>query len=314
MSHFSVLAVLPDFDGNAQALTTDTPALAELMAPYSETDEDYFEFIDKTDDWRQEWQDNQEDVIDADHYLYQKYDGQIGDTWAEHHNLETFDECVDFLHEDHIQKGDRVGYMANPNAKYDYYRIGGRWRGHLPVVDGVLGDKTHEWQDKPWRDEVPEEPAGFGDADIAYLNDLDRGRLPEIARENLDAYWETLEAKLERKPYDAIRDPIYRLIKELGYPIGEEDDAYFRRLRQSDDTTLPNWGPEGPPTKEQLREEYMFAFQWRTHSVVHPDHGWEQKAERGMWGSKNNDYLYSWPDRFDRYNPDDLLVILDCPI
>lgn len=319
MSHFSVLAVLPHFDGNPRQLHTESPPLAELMAPYAEQDEDYFEFVDKTDDWRQDWQEKQKEVIDEDHYLYEKYDATPGDTWTEHHDLETFDQFVGYWNEGHVKKDGKVGYMANPNAKYDYYRIGGGWRGHLPVKgEEVLTEKSYEFQDRPFRDEPPEDPAGPGDADIAYLADLDRGRLPELALEGLDEYWSLLEPKLNGDEPDGFVDPIYRLLMELDYPIGEEPDAYFTRRRNSDGVTLPKWGPEGPPTKQTLREEYLFGFQWRTHSVIHPEHGWEQKGQMGWFGcdreQRTEGYLHSWPDRLDRYNPDDLLVILDCHI
>lgn len=56
------------------------------------------------------------------------------------------------------------GYWQNPNAKWDWYQIGGRWRGMLRATKGELGEPS-------WRNEKVELPAGR--FDFAKIGDID---------------------------------------------------------------------------------------------------------------------------------------------
>lgn len=84
MSHFATLVILPKD-------TIDDPLfirqeLAELLAPYNECDDDYYEFVEDAES---------------------DFDEEVG----------------------------KNGYWRNPNAKWDWYEIGGRFSGPLHLVD-----------------------------------------------------------------------------------------------------------------------------------------------------------------------------------
>ncbi len=108
MSHYAVLVAIPgakikkDFTGIEGLLD-------EILAPYDEGTEDpsYLEFEDRTDK-----------VME----------------WAAAHKDRTIEEIAD--DEGYTEHDGKYGYFVNPNAKWDWYSIGGRWSGMLHVAGG----------------------------------------------------------------------------------------------------------------------------------------------------------------------------------
>ncbi len=94
MSHFRVAVFSND---------PRSSAFEELLAPYSETDENYFEF-----------EPIEEESLDWNRKFYD-----------EHKPYPTFEEYM--THEGYINDPDsgELGYMHNPNAKWDYYTLNG---------------------------------------------------------------------------------------------------------------------------------------------------------------------------------------------
>ena len=81
----------------------------ELLAPYSETDEEYFEFMPLDDDGYQ--------------FARAAYDRMPDDVKPE--SFERFLTDEGYVND---PVSGEVGYMANPNAKWDYYTLdGGDW-------------------------------------------------------------------------------------------------------------------------------------------------------------------------------------------
>lgn len=108
MSHFTV-GVLIDKNGKE---------LEELLAPYQENNmgdcpKEYLEFNDCTDEVLNSWEEHKKDYEDIDTFAYEYY-GYKKD----------------------VETG-KYGYWENPNAKWDWYVIGGRWRNSLLKKDGT---------------------------------------------------------------------------------------------------------------------------------------------------------------------------------
>lgn len=101
MSHFRVAV----FSNNPS-----TEAFEELLAPYSETDEEFFEF---------------EPISEASLEWNRNY-------YEEHNPYPTFEEFM--THEGYINdpESGELGYRGNPNAKWDWYTLGGgSWQFEL---------------------------------------------------------------------------------------------------------------------------------------------------------------------------------------
>lgn len=93
-------------------------SLEDLLAPYQENNGNgnnkFVEFLDRTEEVLEEYENrkdeyknhNIEDFVD-DWFGYEKYNG-------------------------------KYGYWENPNAKWDWYQIGGRWNDSIKLKDGKV--------------------------------------------------------------------------------------------------------------------------------------------------------------------------------
>ena len=112
MSHFSV------------AVFSHRPEdVEELLAPYNEQteDEEYLEF--------EEASESMEDI--RARYAQEKQDGE---------SFETF--LSRWYGYDYNEELDACGYLCNPNAKWDWWEIGGRWHNELRLKQGEKCDQA----------------------------------------------------------------------------------------------------------------------------------------------------------------------------
>lgn len=72
------------------------------------------------------------------------------------------------------------GYWQNPNAKWDWYVVGGRWHGMIRAAKGELGEPS-------WCNENSEVPAGR--FDVVRIKDIDHS-VDQEAYDRRIAQWE----------------------------------------------------------------------------------------------------------------------------
>lgn len=96
---------------------------------------------------------------------------------------ETFSTFEDFMrewcNEEKDSKTGKYGYWENPNDKWDWYQLGGRYRGDLKASCGELGDPSWCNEDEA----VPE-----GRFDKARIADIDFSRDDEQYQRSIE-YW-----------------------------------------------------------------------------------------------------------------------------
>lgn len=176
MSHFSVLVI----GGNPE----------EQLAPYQENNmgdcpEQYLEFFDVTDEYLKEYQENPE---------HQK----------EYPNFEAFMHSYS-----RYEKNDdgRYGYRENPNKKWDWYQLGGRFGNSLILKDGRFANqakaKDISWQMMEERRRI--EAERDWQAFTIWLNSENRGNCHthfkwgvQSDKEKKDEY-ESKESFMERR-------------------------------------------------------------------------------------------------------------------
>lgn len=116
MSHFTVLII-----GNEDRIE-------EVLAPYNEQDEDYFEFKEEYPDVKTAVDGVMEKVNKYDHAkdmgLVEKYEEFISKGEPEQ---------VLFDWDNYKIEDGKVGNKNNPNAKWDWWVIGGRWPDELII-------------------------------------------------------------------------------------------------------------------------------------------------------------------------------------
>lgn len=148
------------------------------LMPYEESPDnnDYIEFEDKEEDYRKEYENGSYDAIkfikaDGEIEYYFKFDDELND--LPKHRMEevkrkfkeeypTFEEYMKGYHDDsvihEIDGVTRYGYYHNPNAKWDWYSIGGRWNGKLNLKNGdkanIAPKKDINFTDLPTSDKI----------------------------------------------------------------------------------------------------------------------------------------------------------------
>lgn len=141
MSHFGVMVI-----------TDGTKTVDELLAPYQENcngdvPQEYLEFIDEEDGYHERWENESATMIRMDHRLYLPWDdvfrkpGEIGYSSNSHVVPEgapridvpfkvLYPDFEDYMSDwcgmERDEKTGRYGFWQNPNARWDWYKIGGR--------------------------------------------------------------------------------------------------------------------------------------------------------------------------------------------
>lgn len=337
MSHFTVLVKvskerLDNHGGNIES------AVQEMLEPYWEYGGDtnyprkYLAFHDRTDEVMKD----AENIIEADSHMGKEHPESVGKTLLEHYgNLDLFaKEYHGYKKEDN-----KYGYWQNPNAKWDWYSIGGRWSGLLPVKAGAgrMGEKS--WTNR-------EQPDREGYADIVQVKDLDFDKMQEETVKEAEEFWQRYQHWLEikDKPHKELEgddrfldfnmhETLYRMgIRKCVKPREPVLDENGKQVMEPD--PFPLKGEEGrlrpkftepvfedePFTKEELLTKYRWHFEFGTYGVL-DDKGWKAKGEMGWWGCSSDDVedRQQWGQSFFQNfianeDPETTLVVVDCHI
>jgi len=208
MSHFTVLVIGNDPE--------------KQLAPYQENNmgdcpEDFLEFHDKEESHRKQYENDTVDkVIMPDGRLLDKWDNEFrvkgtigigGDTHKVPSNLEirkvpftelyaTFEEFMsDYCgYKERDEKIGKYGYWENPNCKWDWYQLGGRWCGFFKLKSPNMEKKVGE-------------PGVFDnepkyDSDQAYKRQIDiEGMMEAAGNEAADRYDRFEDYQLSREEF-----------------------------------------------------------------------------------------------------------------
>jgi hypothetical protein len=149
MSHYTVLVIGDDVDA----------ALEPFQQYESDEPDEYLEFVDREDELRREYETDGEDkqvvlstgevrgFFDARFFspeqkrLVYPDDAKIVVIKPYRNSFATLE---DFVHEmegsaARDKTTGRFGKWANPNGKWDWYQLGGRWRGFFQLKSGAAG-------------------------------------------------------------------------------------------------------------------------------------------------------------------------------
>jgi hypothetical protein len=207
MSHFVVLVVGEDID--------------EQLAPYQENNmgdcpEQYLEFVDQTEEFQNEYDtgtirvlvDSIGDMHKPQQERFQNPEYHpLSDKPEEKHpyiipegfkeadvpfkiRYETFEKFVEeYQAVEKDEKTGRYGYWENPNKKWDWYQIGGRYLGRLVLKNG---DSTSQ----------------------ARLKDLDWDGMLKARKESRARTWDEYKTRIESGMDPEIATEIYHIQPE----------------------------------------------------------------------------------------------------
>lgn len=292
MSHFTVLVPAKDED-----------ELAAKLLPFHEYEctgiEEYTEFIPADmDELRADFE-NFGDGRDLD---------QFAREWSGYH-----------ISEDLI-----YGRITNPNAKWDWWLVGGRWSGLLQLKDFATS-LVHDQHGRG-------KPGVFGRlnndverADYSLAGNVDWGAMKQERLDNAMDRWTKVQSALTKAaatetPPDILERAEQRHIETKGRWSVEEvahDIFVAQILHDEHDMFLLR----GFDEYEVPEDEYRAKFQTEalTYAFIDLEGNWNQRGEMGWWGF--DDPSQATPDydaafwQFAESLPDGQRVyIVDCHI
>lgn len=266
MSHFSV-AVFTEPNG---------ATVEDLLAPYNEnlTMESYIRHT-KADIIKQ-GKDIQADVNSGKRRLTD-YVKPIINAASDDKIFKATCEFYDY----DVDDDGNVWSTYNPNSKWDWYSIGGRFSGMLKAKSGTHGEGSA----------FNPNPRVDGEFDSARVGDIDFSMDMEAYNKAL-RYWEVV---VENQPLreDENKDDFFNFYRDGYYEDFYKNKETYAKICASD----------------------------ITYAVITPDGVWHQKGEMGWFGasSETADESLNWDlhykERFiDTADPDWTLTIVDCHI
>ena len=174
----------------------------------------------------------------------------------------------------------KYGYWENPNAKWDWWVIGGRWRGQVRAIAGWRSPDLDAWTYIPTTAEYPSDRF-----DSATICDLNWCQANDLARK-------------AEKEYDAM---------VLGKRVAGDDSPFWSPSRIKRISS----------NKEEY--VFIESHMW-WGSVITPDGQWHELGDLGIAPyDAPADTYYKWAKSFkerfvDPYPPDYTLTVVDCHI
>lgn len=265
MSHFAVIVIGKNIE--------------EQLEPYWEATEnpEYVEFIDEEQELLDDYNNGAKDGV------------PFKEIYA------TFEEFVEDWYgvEEREPIHNRYGRYANPNAKWDWWQIGGRFSGYFKKK----GSDTR--------------------VNSVSIDELDiEGMTQEVLADANEEY-SKLEAILKGRPAPSWQEFLEK------YPTPEEARAAYGELPVIQDMFSAKFFIFGGVAEEfgQSREEYLEKVKQKVLApFAFVENGaWFQKGEMGWFGMSSNDMEdREWATQFNQViaslPPETQLTIVDCHI
>ncbi|MFC1535761.1 hypothetical protein ACFL4H_00175 [Candidatus Neomarinimicrobiota bacterium] len=223
------------------------------------------------------------------------------------------------------------GYMTNPNCRWDWYQIGGRWAGMFKLKNGVAApvpNFSYGWDAKE-REKMLKQNR----TDQAQKGDIDFAGMIAADVERAGLQYDTVE-KFYGGKIPKITIPWKSIIDNKNYKDWDIDAKRKLYHDQPAKKTEKKLKAALPDTDRDLRwtdledyqctkEEYLKGVADRTISTfaVLRNGEWLEKGRMGWWGMHDatdedaKEWNKSFYDTFIKDLPDDtLLTIVDCHI
>lgn len=202
------------------------------------------------------------------------------------------------------------GYWENPNAKWDWYKIGGRWTGFFKGKSNIKGSVGSPGLMTP--------SAKNGYYDQIRIKDIDFEGIEREAIEEANKIYDKIESILKERKY-----PSWSAIREKhGKDIDAAREEYHNHevVKDFNDAAFHIFG-DFYEEYAASRDEYI---EKRRIGAIVPfafvkDGLWVEKGEMGWFGMANNEKeQFDWNKEFygmiKSLPEDTLLTVVDCHI
>jgi hypothetical protein len=206
---------------------------------------------------------------------------------------EIYQQAIKYYEEEDLGPDGEVYSTYNPDSKWDWYEVGGRYAGRIAVKDGVeIDEPNFSWG---WQEEDKEKVIANGyRTDSAYVKDIDFSKMHRTEEDYKEAlrYWE--------------------LIVEGVKPKNKKEEEMVKY----------NWyKPEYFINRYKTKEKYAECNSSFSMWAVVKDGVWYEKGKMGMFAmsDETDDEAVDWEmNFFDRFikvlSEDTLITVVDCHI
>jgi hypothetical protein len=334
MSHFSVLVIVPSEEAIELGIEKSVTKRLAPFVEQIDCDEDrqYFQWVDESEEYEAKWRDENVELVrlpDREpfngrvvfphdrEFAFTKQDVlgiKEGKEWkhALHmgsgvHYLfpidsdlfigkfsDIYPDYQTFLKEYAGHSEGEIGYWTNPNAKWDWWQIGGRFSGRLAGGDSIRVNELPLVED---RKRAKKKAAEYYDEQVtARIED----RYVEPDRRSLWAPWSKLMdfGLLDKEKMAEKREKLKK---------GEKLDPVFI---------------DNMPTEKEFVDAFWFEWSdYTTWAVLDLEGQWHEPGQMGWWGmdsAEDGAKVEFGQGFFDKFiysaAPDDWLVVVDCHI
>jgi len=217
----------------------------------------------------------------------------------------------------------KVIQRTNPNAKWDWYSVGGRWTGFFKLKPGAEGEVGSPG--------LFTEPAEKGTADLIRKGDIDIEGMRNAAGEEASKRYLQFHSIVDGtgfKPFEKICDELVPGANSAEDLTDEQtaqvrktyfDQPGYQALANDKDMSGTLW--EVPELMKQTYEEYVQNARNRAIATfaVLKDGVWYERGKMDCWASVSNEMdREEWSVKFnellDSLSDDTFLAIVDCHI
>ena len=268
MSHFTVAVISKKYAGDD---------VQHLLAKYDEGKRDVFN--DCTKEVLKVWETGKTEY--GSEIIKEDYDNNIEKFADEWYGYKTVNEG----------EAKKYGYYYNPDAKWDWYTIGGRWNGLLKLKESVVNEDETVNRKYWWNKD--EKDNGLSDRAVNYakVKDLDFSISEDEYKKNI-RFWEV---------YVEDQEPQNEEEKEMIAHRFYKKEYYINRYKNKE-------------TYAKLVSEFS------TFAVL-TDKGWFEKGEMGGFGcsSETDEESFDWDTTYyNRFikdlDPETYITVVDCHI
>ncbi len=206
---------------------------------------------------------------------------------------------------------ERVVYRTNPNKKWDWWEVGGRWSGFLKLKAGATGELGQRGLMGSCANSGPDR------ADVARKGDIDFDGMRDEAGKEAAARWDKAAAAHKGKTWDdwtTVRQ------RHPGNINAARDEYHAQEVKEAVSKAMGNpWN--GVDEYLVPRDQYVHEARDRA-TVLYAmvmDGKWIAQGEMGWFGMSSDDCSeYEWNRHFNEVLndlPDDATItVVDCHI
>lgn len=363
MSHFTVLVCIDGngFDDLDEVGISDI--VKDKLASFQENNmgdcpEKYMEFVNVEEEERESYETKPIEVIETPDGEYKlpfseefrrRKDGEKvgyeyivpeGHEKIEVPRTEMFEDLEEYLEEycgyNYDEEKEAYGYWCNPDAKWDWYVIGGRWNGMLLVEDDELGGEGDLGVFGRRQEEENPAPEGHKWVDYARVGDVKWSKMEKIREESREETW---ERAWEEHPVNMQ----FKFDEVVGVYAEENElskEEIMEELKEEDELSdeLKEFAEEHPDLEKVDKNESIRNFLmgvkpddtkadfvkrsgFSTFAVLTKDGEWVERGSMGWFGvvtGENKDEV-TWEKDFEEafiesLDEGDIIVVVDCHI